>query len=100
MRTVIVRYKTKPADAETNATLVRAVFAELQSQAPGGLRYTTYREADGVSFVHLATLEAPGENPLTTLPAFKEFQRGINERCVEPPLVTEVKSVGTYGRLE
>jgi quinol monooxygenase YgiN len=100
MRTVIVRYKTKPAEAETNAALVRAVFAELKALEPGGLRYTTYREADGVSFVHLATVETPADNPLTTLPAFKEFQREIKARCAEPPVVTEVQCVGTYGRLE
>ena len=96
MKTIMVRYKTADAHADANAKLVRAVFDELRARAPGGIRYTTYRLPDGVSFVHLATLEAPGDNPLTSLPAFKAFQEKIKERCVEPPVVTELSVLDSY----
>lgn len=97
MRTVMVRYKTLEAEAETNARLVRTVFEELARKSPAGLRYATFRLADGVSFVHWATLELAGENPLNGTPAFQAFQENIKARCVEPPVVSELSVVGSYG---
>jgi quinol monooxygenase YgiN len=96
MKTVMVRYKTSsPAQADANAALVRAVFDELRAGMPGGLRYASYRLADGVTFVHIATHEA--SNPLTALPAFKAFQAQLKDRCVELPVVTELSPVDSYG---
>ena len=37
----IIRYRTKPGQAEANAELVRAVYAELHRTRPDGFRYTT-----------------------------------------------------------
>jgi len=97
MRTIMVRYKTAEAHAPQNEALVRAVFSELRSQRPDGLRYASYRLADGVTFVHIATVEAPDKNPLTALPAFKAFQEELKQRCVELPVVTELSAVDSYG---
>ena len=96
MRTVMVRYKTSEAHAASNEALVHAVFDALRSSAPAGIRYATYRLADNVTFVHIATLESPDENPLTTLPAFKTFQQGLKDRCVEMPVITELSAVDSY----
>jgi hypothetical protein len=94
-RNVIVRYKTHPEAAEANATLIGNVYAELAELGPTDFRYTTYKLADGVSFVHVAQLE--GEvNPLATLPAFAEFQRELGQRCAEPPAPNEATVVGSY----
>jgi hypothetical protein len=95
MKTIMVRYKTAQGQADANEALVRAVFAELGAQRPGGLRYASYRLADG-AFVHIATVERLDENPLTALPAFKAFQKDLRARCVEPPVVTEMSPVGAY----
>jgi hypothetical protein len=54
----IVRYATTPEAADENARLVRDVYAELAQTQPDGLRYATFRLDDGVTFVHLAVLEA------------------------------------------
>jgi hypothetical protein len=35
-------------------------------------------------------------NPLTTLPAFAEFQREIAGRCVDQPAPSEATVVGSY----
>ncbi len=93
----MVRYKTDPAHADRNEALVRAVFEELEITAPTGLRYASFRLEDGVSFVHVATVESRSANPLVELPAFKAFQEKLKERCVEPPVVTEMSAVGAYG---
>ena len=95
MKTIMVRYKTKPEHADANVSLVRAVFEELRQRAPQGLCYASYRMADGVSFVHIATHTEP--SPLTSLPAFQAFQAQIRERIEEPPQVTELFAVGSFG---
>ena len=78
--TTVIRYRTRPEAAEENARLVEAVYAALAEAAPPNLAYVTYRLADSVTFVHVARLgEMP--NPLPTLPAFVEFQRGLEQRC-------------------
>jgi len=42
----IIRYRTKPDQADANADLVRAVYAELHRSRPDGFRYTTLRLDD------------------------------------------------------
>jgi hypothetical protein len=96
----MVRYKTAEGRAAENEALVHAVFDELRSRTPVGLEYASYRLADGVTFVHIATHHAAGDDPLTALPAFKAFQRDIRSRCVEAPVVTELAPIDAYGRLE
>jgi len=97
MKTIMVRYKTSEAHAEANAALVRAVFNELRSRAPAGIRYATYRLPDGVTFVHIATHETAGDNPIASLASFKAFQAGLKDRCVELPVLTELSPVDSYG---
>ncbi|MBL8718317.1 MAG: hypothetical protein JNL79_20215 [Myxococcales bacterium] len=94
MKTVLVRYKTTAAHADANAALVGEVFAELHRSTPAGLRYASYRFPDGVTFLHVATHADP--NPLTSLPQFRAFQEKLRGACDEPPVVTEVSTVGAY----
>ncbi len=96
MRRVMVRYRVKPDQVGRNEALVRAVYDELHRTAPAGLRYATFRIDDGVSFVHLASVEAAGANPLQSVEAFARFQEGIAERCDEPPVAVEVGEIGSY----
>lgn len=101
MKTIMVQYKTSEEAGDANAALVRAVFEDLRTRAPGGIRYASYRLADGVTFVHIATVAAPDDNPLTDLPSFRAFQSHLHlkDRCVEPPVVTEVSVVGSYAEV-
>jgi hypothetical protein len=94
MVTKVIRYRTKPEQAGENERLIRNVFAELSKEGPEGLRYATFRLADGVSFVHVAMVE--GENPLMSSEAFGAFQAGINDRCEEGPLPADATVVGSY----
>jgi|HubBroStandDraft_6_1064221.scaffolds.fasta_scaffold2012494_2 hypothetical protein len=95
-KTLMIRYKTAEAHADANEALVRAVFDELRGRATPGIRYASYRLADRVTFVHIATLAASGENPLAALPAFKAFQKELASRCVEQPVFTELSAVDAY----
>ena len=97
MKRIMVRYKVKPDQAGENQQYVEQVFAELQRTSPPGLRYATFKQKDGVSFVHVASIETEsGDNPLQRLPAFQAFQVGIKERCDEQPVVIELDEVGSY----
>jgi hypothetical protein len=98
MGVVVVRYRTKPERADENQALVEKVFAELAATEPAGLRYATYRLADGVSFVHVASVDtADGTNPLSATAAFQEFVRDVADRCEEGPVASEASAVGSYG---
>lgn len=93
MSVTIVRYRVKPGRAEENASLVRAVYAELAELAPPGFRYATFR--DGDAFTHVAIAE--GDAPLGRLAAFRRFTEAIAERCAEPPQTTRLSEpIGSY----
>ena len=88
----------KPDQGDINEQFVKRVFEELKAKAPAGIRYGTLRLEDGVTFVHISSVEtSDGRNPLSELAAFKEFQAGLKERCEEPPAPTPGSIVGTYG---
>ena len=98
MGKVVVRYKVKPERVEENERLIGHVYEELAESAPEGLRYATFRLDDGVSFVHIASIDtADGSNPLRGIAAFAEFGRDIAERCDEPPVAQDSQLVGSYG---
>ena len=94
---IVVRYRTTADRADENQSLVEAVFAELAATDPGGVRYATFRLADG-TFVHIADVEAES-NPLRETAAFGDFQKNLMERCEpgEGPNPQEATLVGTYG---
>jgi hypothetical protein len=97
MRQVMVRYKVKPDRAAENEELVRAVYDELWRSQPAGLRYATFQLDDGVSFVHLASIETEdGHSPLSEVKAFKQFQESIGDRCDEPPVAMELREIGSF----
>ncbi|HEX4702572.1 MAG TPA: hypothetical protein VH352_10630 [Pseudonocardiaceae bacterium] len=94
-RTMVIRYETKAEAADENARLVAAVFAQLAADDPGGIRYATFRLADGVSFVHVVVHDGDSD-PLSRSSAFADFQAGIGDRVVGPPVPSEATLVGSY----
>jgi hypothetical protein len=96
-KTMMISYKTSEARAEENAALIRAVFDEIRARGPKGVRYVTYRHADGVTFVHMATVTNPEKDWINALPSFKAFQAQLKERCVAPPVISELHALESYG---
>jgi len=39
----LIRYRTRPGQADANARLVEAVYAELHRTQPDGVSYATFR---------------------------------------------------------
>ncbi len=97
MKRVMVRYKIKPGRGDENEALIRKVFAELAEQSPEDLRYASFKLDDGLSFVHIASIEtSDGRNPLSETAAFKAFQAEIKDRCDEPPVAVELHTIGAH----
>ena len=97
MGRVLVRYTVKADQGARNEELVRRVYEELHRAAPAGLRYATFALEDGVSFVHLASVETrDGRNPLEEVAAFRAFLAGIGERCEAPPAQSPLREIGSY----
>jgi hypothetical protein len=98
MRTVVVRYETKPDRADENQRLVEKVFAELAERQPDNFRYASFRLEDGVSFVHVLIETDEGSNPmsLADIPAFAEFQKEIADRCAVQPVAQGAAVVGSH----
>ena len=51
MKRTLVRYRTKPEQAEENEHLIGKVFQELQAKSPDSVRYLALRLDDG-TFLH------------------------------------------------
>lgn len=97
MKRVLVQYKVKADKAAENQQFVEKVYEELKQNAPDGIRYATFKLEDGVSFVHIASIEtSDGANPLGETAAFQQFQANIRDRCVEPPVAVDLDEVGSY----
>jgi hypothetical protein len=92
-KAAVIRYQTKPEAADENQRLIEKVFAELASAAPSGLRYTSVRLADGVTFLHVVLGEG---DVLPGLAAFTEFQRDFGDRVTTAPERTEATVIGSY----
>jgi len=98
MDIVLVRYKTRAEAVDENESLVHAVYDELRATAPAGFDYGTFKVAGDSTFFHLAMIDTPDNaNPLRTTDAFKRFQHGIRERCVEQPDPMDVVAIDGYG---
>jgi hypothetical protein len=97
MKWTLVRYRTKPGQADENQRLSAAVFDELKDKAPAGLRYAVFRLPDD-TFVHIA-MSGDGGPALSSFESFRAFTESIGERCAEPPLPAEPTIVGNYGML-
>ena len=94
MRRIMVRYRVKADRVAENEEAVRAVYAELAQTRPDGLRYATFRLADGATFVHVAEHGDP--NPLHQVEAFRAFTADVRDRCEAGPESSDLTEIGSY----
>jgi len=91
---VMIRYTVKRDQLERELELLRAVYDELDATQPDGLRYASFQLEDEVSFVEFAETDGPGR--FSELKAFRTYRATLDERCDEPPVVTELHEVGSF----
>ena len=77
------------------------MFSALEKSKPEGLRYASFQLEDGVSFIHIASINTEDcVNPLASLDELKAFTQDIASRCEEPPVASAVETIGNYRVLE
>lgn len=92
-----IRTKVDPGSADDVEAAVGGFFAALDREQPAGIRYTSCRHADGVTYLTLLELDDGVENPLPALPEFAEFQNNIKNWATEPPVAEQYTVVASYG---
>jgi hypothetical protein len=92
---MMLRYKVTPDEVEQNLEMLHAVYQELESVRPDGLRYTTFQLEDKVTFVAFVEVE-DGPEVLRQLEAFQRYRATLDERCDEPLVMTMLHEVDSY----
>ena len=92
---VLITYTVRREELAAHLTLVGEVYEDLARLAPDGLGYTTYQLDDEVGFVELLTGEA-GPGALAASPAFARFRSTLDARCEGPPVLRELRQVGSW----
>jgi len=97
MQQFIVQYKVRPDRVEENERLVKDVFAQLKEQSLGDVRYASLKLEDGLSFVHIVSIETQdGSNPITEMSAFRAFSAAIRDRISDGPMQTAFETIGSH----
>lgn len=93
----LMRYTVRPEALDEHLRLLHAVYAELDAERPGDLRWVTYQlEEDPRTFVEL--VEGPDlPHPLPLLESFRRYRAELDERC-EGRTFTELRVVASFGR--
>jgi quinol monooxygenase YgiN len=97
MKAVYVKYEVDPSFAEANAENIRKVMNDLRDSGSNGVRYQSFRQSDGVTFVHFGMYrdEAALEK-FTSTASFQAFQSALKgSKPVKPPAAEWLDIVGS-----
>ncbi len=98
MRWRIARFRVRASEVAAAEKAIIAFVSKVADE-PGTLRYESFREADGVSYVHLmAFADADAEEAHKTTDYLKQFVADLYPRCEAQPVFTDVKMVSGAGR--
>jgi hypothetical protein len=96
MKVWMVRAKVKAEHVAEIEAAGERVYAALEREQPQGIRYTTCRLPDGVTYVNLLAIDDGVDNPLLALPEGRAFQEGLKTWMAEPPTSERLTVVGSY----
>lgn len=100
MSVSIIRAKIKEEHVAAAEAGVEKMFAAVTQAQPEGIRYASCKLADGVTFVALLEVAEGAENPLPTVPEWRDFTENLESWRVEPPTVEQAQVVGSYRLFE
>lgn len=92
---IMVRAKIKPGKTADVERMAKEMFAAIEAAAPTGVRYASCKLPDDETFVILLELDDEN-NPLFTVPAFRDFQAALPSWVAGPPVVEQLTPVGSY----
>lgn len=96
MSVLLLRSKVKADKAAEAEAGIKKMFAALEEARPQGVRYSSYRLPDGLSFVVLLDIDEGLENPLLAVPEFAEFQKTLATWLEAPAAVEQLTVAGEY----
>src|SRR6516225_11985472 len=96
MSITLVKATIKPDKASEMEKAGREMFTAIEAAQPQGVRYASCKVPDGVTYVVLLGLDDDENNPLFSVPAFRDFQENLKTWIAEPPVVEELTPVGSY----
>ena len=92
----MVRAKIKAGKAAELEKATKEMFTAIEAVQPQDVRYASCKLPDGVTYVILLGLDDDENNPLFSVPAFRDFQENLKTWIAEPPVVEELTPVGSY----
>jgi hypothetical protein len=96
MNAMMLRAKVRAESVGDVDAAAKTMFAAIEQAQPAGVRYASCKLSDGVTFVVLLGLDEGIENPLATVPEFREFQENLKDWLAEPPIPEQLTVVGSY----
>lgn len=96
MNVMMVRSRVKVENIADVEAAVRTMFSAIEESQPQGVRYSSCKLPDGVTFVAFLELDDGVDNPLPKLPAFREFQENLKNWLAEPPRPEQLTVIGSY----
>jgi putative heme iron utilization protein len=96
MQAIRVRYTVKREFVAQNRENITAVMAELRAKGDVGVKYTSFLEPDGQTFVHVVVARDETTQAIVpTLEAFKAFQAALKPNLEGPPQTEHWEVVGS-----
>jgi quinol monooxygenase YgiN len=98
MKFRIMRFCIRPSEAGAAEKAI-IEFVSKAADEPGTLRYESFREADGVSYLHLmAFADDKAEEAHRQTEYWKRFAAALSSKCESQPAFTDVKMISGAGR--
>lgn len=88
--------RSRPTRPPNRRKRRKKCFTAIEAVQPQGVRHASCRLPDGVTYVILLGLDDDENNPLLSVPAFRDFQESLKTWIAEPPVVEELTPVGSY----
>jgi hypothetical protein len=85
MNVMLLRAKVRPESVADVEAAVTTMFSAIERAELEGVRYASCRLADTATFVILLQVQDGIQNPLPTVPEFREFQDNLKKWIAEPP---------------
>ena len=96
MKVQMVRANVKATAVPEIEAAGKRLLAALELAQPQGMRYTTCRLPDGVTYVNLIAIDDGVDNPLLALPEARAFQEGLKHWQASPPTSEQLTVFGSY----
>ena len=98
MKYRIARFRVRASEVAAAERTIIAFVAKVADE-PGTLRYESFREPDGVSYVHLMGFaDDAAEQAHRETDHVKRFVAELYPRCEQQPVFTDLKMISGAGR--